>query len=165
MRMRLRQLQDKDAEYMLEWMHDENVVSNLGKDFRHMTIADCRNFIRNAEADETNRHYAIVDDRDEYMGTISLKNINYDEKHAEYAISCRSRAIGHGFARAATEQLFTIAYEKFGLNLLYLDVYDFNVRAQKMYEKTGFVRTKKPDFLTEEYDDRLLWYQIILPKS
>lgn len=163
--MKLRRLMDKDAELMLEWMHDENVVSNLGKDFRHMTIMDCRDFIRNAENDKTNIHYAIVDDSDEYFGTISLKNVNYDGKCAEYAISCRSKAIGHGYASAATKQLFDLAYEKFGLTMLYLDVYDFNVRAQKMYEKIGFVRVEKPSFLTGEYDDRLLWYQITLPKN
>lgn len=160
--MRLRQLELKDAEYMLEWMHDDNVASNLGKDFKHMTIDNCKDFISSCATDKDNIHYAIVDDADEYMGTISLKNINYTDKRAEYAISCRSKAIGKGFAEKATEELFRIAHEELMLDMLYLDVYDYNIRAQKMYEKVGFVRVEKPEFLTEEFDSRLLWYQILL---
>ncbi len=160
--MKLRQLELKDAEYMLEWMHDDNVASNLGKDFRHMTIDNCKDFISSCATDKDNIHYAIVDDTDEYMGTISLKNINYTDKRAEFAISCRSKAIGKGFAKKATEELFRIAHEELMLDMLYLDVYDYNIRAQKMYEKVGFVRVEKPEFLTEEFDSRLLWYQILL---
>ena len=43
--MVLRELMQKDAEYMLEWMHDSNVYAYLGKDFSSMTIEDCRRFI------------------------------------------------------------------------------------------------------------------------
>lgn len=160
--MRLRQLEEKDAGYMLEWMHDDNVASNLGKDFKHMTIEDCKKFIASSRGGNTNIHYAIVDEADEYMGTISLKNIDYLNKRAEYAISCRSKAMGKGFARKATEELFQIAHDKLNLKMLYLDVYDYNIRARKMYEKVGFVRVDKPEFLTEEYDSKLLWYETIL---
>lgn len=162
--VRLRELEEKDAPLMLEWMHDENVASNLGKDFRHMTIEDCRNFIRESGTDDKNRHFAIEDENGEYMGTISLKNIDCGERRAEYAISCRSKAIGHGYALRATRLLFEEAYE-LGLRKIYLDVYDFNIRAQRMYEKAGFVRTEKPEFLTGEYDESLLWFEIELPEQ
>lgn len=156
--MVLRELKEKDAEYMLEWMHDENVSSYLGKDFQHMTIEQCRNFIQQSQRDKDNRHFAIVDEADEYMGTISLKCINEKEKRAEYAISCRTKAMGKGFAPKATEELFEIA-KKMGLSLIYLNVYDYNVRAQKLYLKTGFHQTEKPFFVEEECDSRLLWFQ------
>lgn len=157
--MVLRDLEQKDAPYMLEWMHDENVNGFLGKDFRHMTIQNCHDFIEHSKQDKSNRHYAIADDSDEYMGTISLKNIDVQNGCAEYAISCRTKAMGKGFARMATEKLFEIARDSLNLHLIYLNVYDYNVRAQKLYEKTGFERTKKPEFLPEEYDAGLLWYE------
>lgn len=157
--MRLRELENKDAEYMLEWMHDENVCTYLGKDFKHMTIDDCRNFIRQSREDHENKHYAIVDDGDEYMGTISMKNLDCKQGRAEYAISCRSKAMGKGYAKMATEELFRIAQEQYGLKMLYLDVYDYNVRAQKLYLKTGFEQIEKPAFIQEETDPRLLWFQ------
>ncbi len=158
--MKLRALQKKDAALMLEWMHDENVYSFLSKDFSHMTIEDCQKFISEAASlSGSSRHYAIADENDEYMGTISLKNIEWEEKRAEYAISCRTKAMGKGFAKAATEELFRIAFCELGLELLYLDVYDYNVRAQRLYQKVGFRQTEKPKFLEGEWDSRLLWFE------
>lgn len=158
--MILRELKEEDAEYMLEWMHDSNVYSYLGKDFSHMTIEDCRSFIQaSVEEPGNGRNFAIVDKNDEYMGTISLKNIDFEERRAEYAISCRSKAMGKGFAKAASEELFRIAAGKLGLELIYLYVCDSNIRAQKLYEKLGFERIGKPEFIEEEMNENLLWFQ------
>ena len=93
------------------------------------------------------------------MGTISLKNIDMENKRAEYAISCRTKAMGKGFARRATERLFEIGKESYGLALLYLNVYDYNVRAQRLYEKMGFRRVGQPEYVLEARDERLLWYE------
>ena len=43
--MTLRKLEQKDAEFMLEWMHDSSVVGNLKNNFETKTIEDCRSFI------------------------------------------------------------------------------------------------------------------------
>ena len=69
----------KDLPYMYEWMHDEAVTENLQADFASFTMEKVESFIKNAmEQDDNseNIHFAIVDENDEYMGTISLKNVN-----------------------------------------------------------------------------------------
>jgi diamine N-acetyltransferase len=129
-----------------------------------MTLEDCLGFIGDSREDEKNCHYAIADEQDEYMGTISLKEIDRKNARAEYAISCRTKAMGKGYAREATRELFRIAREELGLKQIYLNVYDYNIRAQKMYQKAGFARIEKPEFITEETDSRLLWYQKKLEK-
>lgn len=157
--MVLRQLKQKDAEYMLEWMHDDNVYSYLGKDFSGMTIGDCQRFIEESLQNPGNgRNFAIVDENDEYMGTVSLKNIEWEEQRAEYAISCRTKAMGKGFARRASEELFQVASGELGLKLIYLYVRTSNVRAQKLYDKLGFERTTKPSFVKDVTEEDLLWY-------
>lgn len=158
--MVLRQLKQKDAEYMLEWMHDDNVHSCLGRDFSSMTIGDCQRFIEESLQNPGNgRNFAIVDEDDEYMGTISLKNIEWEEKRAEYAIACRTKAMGKGFALRASEELFQIAARELGLKLIYLYVRISNVRAQKLYDKAGFERITKPSFVKDVTEEDLLWYQ------
>lgn len=47
-------------------------------------------------------HYAIVDERDEYYGTVSLKRIDLLNRNAEYAISVRKCVQGKGVAMEAT---------------------------------------------------------------
>ena len=36
--MKLRKLEAKDAPFMLEWMHDEDVVRYMRRDFMSMTL-------------------------------------------------------------------------------------------------------------------------------
>ena len=73
--MRLRRLEEKDCPLMLEWMHDTNVVRNLKNNFSDKKLEDCIIFVKNSMTD-SDKHFAIVDINDEYMGTVSLKNIN-----------------------------------------------------------------------------------------
>lgn len=44
--MKLRKLCDKDAESMLEWMHDPAVSQFFRAPFAQMTMEDARSFIR-----------------------------------------------------------------------------------------------------------------------
>ena len=104
----LRKLEKKDAPLMLEWMHDPSVVENLNRNFGDLTIEDCEGFIAAAAADAehfmlkfpeeemlkapagtasgagiSSLHFAIADESDEYMGTVSLKNIDRGASRGE----------------------------------------------------------------------------------
>ena len=57
--MHLRRLKAKDAEYMLEWMHDGSVVEFMDADFSSKSLADCLAFIESAKDDSDNLHLAI----------------------------------------------------------------------------------------------------------
>ena len=57
--MRIRQLHMKDAAFMYEWMHDENVVGKLISNFASKTLEDCIDFILNSVSD-SNIHLAIA---------------------------------------------------------------------------------------------------------
>ena len=94
--MKLRDLKLKDAPLMLEWMHDEELVRFFRTDFQDKTLGDCEAFIQTAAA-EQNRHWAICNDEDEYLGTVSLKHMDPQNGTAEYAI-----AIGIGLKRIET---------------------------------------------------------------
>lgn len=131
--MRLRKLEIKDAPFMLEWMHDDTVTEYLAKDFSSMTIEDCTNFIKSAQDQKLNAHYAVVADNDEYMGTVSLKNINNTD--AEFAITMRKTAQGKGFARFAIREIMIIAFKDYNLNTVYWDVLKANTHAVHFYNK------------------------------
>ncbi len=134
----LRKLLDKDADKMLEWMHDETVNQNFRFDFAGMTKERALNFIANSFTEE-NQHFAIVDDSDEYLGTISLKNISTVDKNAEYAIVVRKSFWGTGVAKKATDEILKYAFENLKLHRVYLNVLDENIRANKFYQKYGFI--------------------------
>ena len=85
-----------------------------------------------------NLHFAIVDEKDEYLGTVSLKSIDLDNMTAEYAIAVRKKARGRGVATAATFDVLKKAFSDYGLNRVYLNVFSDNEPAIKLYERCGF---------------------------
>ena len=138
----IRNLENRDAEGMLEWMHDSSINCFFQFDAEHMNFDKVSAFIHNAEQEKKenqNYHWAVVNEDDEYMGTISLKHVDSQSGTAEYAISMRKEAQGGGYAKKATEQVLNIAFEEWKLNRVYLNVVADNGRAIRFYEKCGFV--------------------------
>ncbi len=123
---------------MLEWMKDPTISCFFRFDAASMDEDKCRNFIRTCTEDQTSRHYAIVDESDEYMGTISLKDINNTHREAEYAISTRKKIHGSGLALTATKQILEIAFNELNLQKVFLNVLVINERANHFYQKAGF---------------------------
>ena len=161
--MKLRKLKLKDASLMLEWMHDDNVIKDLRTNFAIKTLDDCRAFISNSLNDEHNAHYAIVSNKDEYMGTVSLKEIDRKSKSAEFGIVVRKSAMGAGYSWFAMTELFKIAFEQLGLEFVYWCVSEDNVRACRFYDKHHFSRLKDvPAFALERYKNvpNLRWYLV-----
>lgn len=160
----LRMLKAEDAPLMLEWMHDANVSSYLGTRFDLLNLDDCRRFIDSSHRDKSSVHLAIFGDgSDEYLGTVSLKNIDFENGRAEYAIATRTKAHGTGVAREATIDILRIAFEKLGLNSIFLDVREDNPRAIRFYEKIGFAldgRARQAMLVDGEYVD-LLWLSML----
>ncbi len=136
--MRLRDLELKDAPLMLEWMHDESVVEKLRGNFREKTIGDCENFINASRNKEKDIHLAIVNDENEYMGTVSLKSIDRANNSAEFAITVRKAAMGRGYSWYGMEEIIRLAFEEYGLESVYWCVSRENDRAVRFYDKHNF---------------------------
>ena len=133
----LRKLEEKDIPGMLEWMHDPEISRWFRFNAEEMTEERALRFIEGSFTD-TAVHYAVADDSDTYLGTISLEDIDRENGHALYAVAMRSCAQGTGAAMAATRELLHIAFEEMGLERVYLNVLADNVRAKRFYEKAGF---------------------------
>ena len=159
-KFRLRPLEAKDAPGMLEWMTDPAIARFFRFDASKMTLESCRAFIAGAGEQVNCRHWCIAGGDDEYLGTISLKEIDGDS--AEYAISTRSCAHGTGAAMAATRQILDIAFGELGLDRVYLNVLTDNGRANAFYRKAGFQFTHTEESALEirgQLKD-LNWYEV-----
>ena len=139
--MKLRLLEKKDVLGMLEWMHDPAVNCFFRFHADSMTEEKALSFIENAkkQAEEgKNYHFAITDQNDEYLGTISLKEVDWEAKVAEYAISLRKMVWGRGIATQATKEILKYAFETLELNKIFLNVISNHEKAIHLYEKCGF---------------------------
>ena len=137
----IRNLKIEDADTMLEWMHDDNVTKYLKADFAKLDKERVINFIndfKDADIKKGELHYAICDKENSYIGTVSLKNIDMENKNAEYAIVTCSKAHGKGYAKQATFEILKIAFEKLGLEKVYLYAATDNTPANAFYTKMNF---------------------------
>ena len=139
----LRELKETDAELMLEWMHDSEVQKGFRKNMLAATLEDAKSFCRKSKIPDKvsqgeSLHFAISDENDEYLGTISLKNIDLESMTAEYAITTRRRVSGQGIGFMATGMILNKAFKDYGLHRVYLSVLEDNESAIKLYEKCGF---------------------------
>lgn len=161
--MKLRKLERRDAPLMLEWMHDNSVVSHLGTNFAEKTLDDCCRFIDWANSTDTDLHLAVADEQDTYMGTVSLKHIDRVAKTAEFAITVRACAMGHGYAKFGMAEILKMGLTELGLSAIYWCVSRDNARAVRFYDKCGYTRTEVvPETISAAYTaaqlENFLWY-------
>lgn len=158
--MKLRKLEIEDASFMLEWMHDKFVVSDMQANFAEKTIADCEAFIRASWSDTSNLHLAITDDGDTYMGTVSLKHIT--DSSAEFAITIRKSAMGQGLSKLAMAEMLRIGLEDMNLEQIYWCVSPKNKRALRFYDKNSYHRVgfdKLGNLEGYVHPEYYIWYQ------
>ena len=162
--MYLRDLEEKDAPLMLEWMQDASVVEKLRGNFREKTIEDCLTFIKASIDKKNDIHLAICSDEDEYMGTVSLKNIDLNRLSGEFAITVRKCSMGRGYAWYGMEEIVRRAFEEYGLESVYWCVSRDNERAVRFYDKHNFHEViDLPQNILERYSgvDNLKWYSVL----
>ncbi len=170
MQIKLRELEEKDAPLMLEWMHDPSVVRHMKADFASKTEEDCLAFIRAAAVGARRTaekrfpcdlHLAIAGEEDKYLGTVSLKHIK--GLSAEFGITVRRCAMGKGISLAAMQQIIRTGLYELGLERIYWCVDPENRRAVRFYDKNGFGRAAAPQEAqgyTEEEKAGFVWYKI-----
>ena len=158
----LRPLDLSDAQFMSEFIEDEDISKNLLFTRYPSSNENMITFIKSSWEDKKNVHYAITNENREYIGTISLKNISYIDQNAEYAIVMRKKYWGQRIALEATNKILLYGFFTLNLNKIYLNVLSSNLRAIKFYEKYGFNKEaifEKHIYREGKYLD-LIWYNI-----
>ena len=118
----LRRLELLDAEPMLKWMLEPEIYRNMQYDPQEQNIEKCKDFMRQGWIDKENLHLAIASESGEYLGTVSLKNIDRKNSNAELAIAISPASMGKGISTVALLKIMEIAFVNLDLNKVYLYV-------------------------------------------
>lgn len=138
----LRASERSDLERYTEWLNDARVTRFLAMDtpfslaqeeawFERMTAAQGRD----------NYHFAIcLRESGEAIGTIGLHGVDLKHGNAVMGIAIGTPAYwSRGFGTDALRALLDFGFGTLRLERIGLDVYSFNERARRSYEKCGFV--------------------------
>jgi RimJ/RimL family protein N-acetyltransferase len=114
----------------------------------------------NRIGDEPDRaDWAIVRaDTAEHVGEAVLNDLDLPNACMSFRIALPPQAIGRGYGTEATRAVVDHGFAVLGLHRIELEVYAFNSRAQRVYEKCGFaVEGRRRDALRWEGT----WYDAI----
>ncbi len=76
-----------------------------------------------------------------YLGEVVLNDIDWQNRSASFRIAlAHEKLFGQGYGTEATRLIIDYGFKVLNLHRIELEVYDFNPRAQHVYEKVGFVK-------------------------
>jgi diamine N-acetyltransferase len=85
--------------------------------------------------------FACEDDRENLMGLLTLRNIDRYRTHAVLGLTMRPENISQGYGTDSLWAFLNYFFETMRFDAMLLDVAAYNRRAQRVYEKCGFVYT------------------------
>jgi len=159
--VRLRGLEKSDADAMLRWASDEDVVRWHGPPDWPATRAQQERYIeRMAEADSADKAFAIATLDGKLVGDCGLRKIDWKSRKAEFFITIGEKQFwDKGFATETLKLVSSLAFDKMNLNRLWLTALIDNPRAVRCYEKCGFVREgllRQESYVDGKYRDVLM---------
>jgi diamine N-acetyltransferase len=107
---------------------------------RHTPCADRPAVPAAGSIQSDGRHTECADYIWRPIGQVAVYNIDWLKGTAEFGrlMIGEADAVGRGLARAATTAVLALAFDRFGLQEVYLEVLPSNERAIKVYEACGF---------------------------
>jgi len=140
--LKLRPVYESDLELLRTWRNDQQLTKYLTK-IPHITQEMQRSWFVKNQIDTGCYTFAIerigeVSSHENFIGSVSLYNINGDTAEFGRAIIGNDSARGKGFGFLATVLLLNLGFSYFGLRKITASVHEDNISAIKAYEKAGF---------------------------
>jgi RimJ/RimL family protein N-acetyltransferase len=137
----LRPITVDDAPQMFSALSDEESMRLTGTQQTY-TLEQVEKFCRSISESDDRADYAItVNDDPTYIGEVVLNQIDWKNRSASFRIAlAANQNFDKGYGTEATKLIVAYGFETLKLHRIELEVYDFNPRALRVYEKVGFVR-------------------------
>ncbi len=138
-RVYLRPLEIDDADNFVTWLNDEEVNKYLIRTMPLNKIRE-REFLEGLYKDNKEVILGIaLKANDELIGVIGLHKISLAFHNAEMGIIIGDKSRwSKGYGTEAVGLIVKYGFDQLNLHRIYLTVLDFNLRAIRVYEKSGF---------------------------
>ena len=140
-RVFLRPAERSDLPTFVRWFADADMSSLLGNRAPFSEASEELWFTRMLEAQGKDAYGFVMCRLDDGapFGTITLMRIDRDNGSAGVGIAIGEKSMwGKGYGTDGMRALLDFGFGELRLERIWLDVYDFNKRARRSYEKAGF---------------------------
>ena len=141
-RVFLRPAEKDDVKTFVRWFADAEMSSFLGMRAPFSEAMEEQWFTRAVEQQGKDHFHFVMCrlDTSEPIGTISLFEVDLTNGSAGVGISIGEKTLwGKGYGTDAMNALLDFGFGQLRLERIWLEVYDYNERARKSYEKSGYV--------------------------
>jgi RimJ/RimL family protein N-acetyltransferase len=136
----LRPLEREDAPTLEAWVNHPDVSRTIQR-CRPMNRQVEETFIDDMTKSDTSVAVGIMARQsDRFVGVTGLHQIDWRNRQAGFGIMVGPDQWGRGYGTEATRLLVKYAFETLNLNRVWLQVYEYNPRGLRSYEKVGFRR-------------------------
>ncbi|WP_454052026.1 GNAT family N-acetyltransferase [Clostridium sp. Marseille-Q7071] len=149
-KVKLREYRKEDIKKAQEYMNDGEIRGLLAPNIPYpYTYEDEVKWFEGLSANKDLYNFAIETLNDKkYIGGCGINNIDWKNSVATVGIFIGDKSyLGKGYGTDAMKVLINFIFEEMNINKIKLNVYSFNERAVKSYEKCGF---KKEGLLRKE---------------
>lgn len=159
--VKLRAYENGDVEKAQAFVNDPELKYLLMPGVPYpITLADEKNFIEGISAFKETYSFAIETLEGEYIGGCGLNNVDWKNRVGTVGIFIGEKKYwGKGYGTDAMKVLIGFIFDEMNLNRIVLNVYSFNERAIKSYEKCGFVKEgvlREALFKSGKYHDEVV---------
>lgn len=134
----LRPVEKTDLERLVTWRNDPSISKYFFNVFP-LSMAGQWNWFEDLLGREDKRLFIIDTTEKVPIGTVGLDNIDFKNQRAEFgSLLIQPSHQGKGFALDATMTLLRFAFDHLNLNRIYLQVFNWNKPAIKLYLRCGF---------------------------
>ncbi len=150
----------EDVEKYTEWMNDFETTDYIGESCKIYTIDRERKFLENSSLAKEDRTFGIIDLKNsKLIGNCGLKRIDSANRTATLGIFIGDKEErSKGYGTETIKLLLDYGFNYLNLHEITLDVYEFNKRAIRCYEKVGFKeygRRRECVYLNGKYYDKI----------
>jgi RimJ/RimL family protein N-acetyltransferase len=137
----LRPLEKADAPQIVPWLNHPDITRTL-RVYRPLNLQDEEEYIDRIRQSEHDIALGIViRATDRFIGIAGLHAIDYKNRQASFGIVIGEKEEwGKGYGTEATRLIVGYGFETQNLNRIWLQVYEFNQRGARTYEKVGFFK-------------------------
>jgi RimJ/RimL family protein N-acetyltransferase len=137
----LRPVEAADVAFALEPDREGEMLTGSHLQPGALTVAKREHWYATRADFDDRLDLAVVDRANgQYTGEVVLNELDQDNRSCNFRIMLfYPRNRGRGLGTEATRLILGHAFEAVGLHRVDLEVYEFNPRARRVYEKVGFV--------------------------
>jgi RimJ/RimL family protein N-acetyltransferase len=136
----LRKPEPKDVDSLYVAKNNPEIGSMLGGFTAGYSHADLGSWVEFHRSAKDEAFFVIADANDVAVGHVALYKIDLRAGHAEFGIMLGDKSTwGKGLGTACTRFMVEYGFDQLNLRRIYLELLEDNPRAQRLYEKLGFV--------------------------